>query len=142
LIGSSFGALLAIYYAHRFGDVDKMLLLAPLLQWELDWLSEEGIEQWQEQGTIGIAHYGFGGEIALGFGFYVDGQRYQDSVPPPGAVQIIHGRDDDVVPISRSRIYADKYPDKVELVQLQAGHVLNDHLDMIWDHTESFLLER
>jgi pimeloyl-ACP methyl ester carboxylesterase len=83
LIGSSFGGLVAIYYAHRFGDVDKMLLLAPLLQWELDWLSEEEIEQWQERGIIDIAHYGFGAKITLDYGFYVNGQRYRDSVPPP-----------------------------------------------------------
>jgi pimeloyl-ACP methyl ester carboxylesterase len=134
--------LVAIHYAHRFGDIDRMLLLAPLLQWELDWLSKEEIEQWQEQGTIGIDHYGFGGKITLDYGFCVDGQRYQDSVPPRGAVQVIHGQDDDVVPLRRSRTYADKYPDKVKLVQLQAGHVLNDHLDLIWEHVVSFLLER
>ena len=141
LIGSSFGGLVAIYYAQRFGQVDKMLLLAPLLQGELAWLSEEEIGKWQEQGTLDIAHYGFGGKIALDYGFYVDGQRYRDSVPPPGAVQIIHGQDDDVVPLRKSRIYADKYPDKVELIQLEAGHVLNDRLDVIWDRTVSFLLE-
>jgi len=31
IIGSSYGGLIALHYAHRFGGVEKMLLLAPRL---------------------------------------------------------------------------------------------------------------
>jgi hypothetical protein len=141
LVGSSFGGLVAMYYAHRFKGVGRLLLLAPLLRWRLDWLSEDEIEHWRKQGTVRVPHYGFGGKLPLDFGFYVDGQRYQDSVPPPAAVRIIHGHEDDVVPIAMSRTYAENHPDRVELIEVEAGHVLNDHLDMIWDHVQGFLLE-
>jgi uncharacterized protein len=141
LMGSSFGGLVAMYYAHRYGKVGKILLLAPLLRWRLDWLSEEEIEVWRKQGTVRVPHYGFGGKIPLEFGFYVDGQQYQDGVPPTIPVRIIHGREDNVVPIGTSRRYAARHPDQVELFEVEAGHVLNDHLDMIWEHVQGFLLE-
>ena len=141
LIGSSFGGLVAMYYAHRYGDVGKILLLAPLLRWRLGWLSEEEIQIWRKRGTVRVAHYGFGGKIPLDFGFYKDGQQYQDGVPPAAPVRIIHGREDDVVPIGTSRSYAEKHPDEVELVEVEAGHVLNEHLEMIWEQVQGFLLE-
>jgi uncharacterized protein len=140
LIGSSFGGLVAMYYAHRFGDVDRILLLAPLLRWRLGWLSEDEVEHWRKRGTVRVDHYGFGGRMPLDFGFYVDGQRYEKSVPPPTPVRIIHGQEDDVVSIGMSREYAEKHPDEVELVEVEAGHVLNDHLDTIWEQVQSFLL--
>jgi uncharacterized protein len=142
LIGSSFGGLVAMYYAHRFEGVGKILLLAPLLRWRLGWLSEEEVEHWRKRGTVRIAHYGFGGKIPLDFGFYVDGQRYEDGVPSPGPVRIIHGQDDEVVPIRSSRAYAEEHPDSVELIELEADHVLNEHLDTIWGHVQGFLLDR
>jgi uncharacterized protein len=141
LMGSSFGGLVAMYYAHRYGNVGKILLLAPLLRWRLDWLSEEEIEIWRKRGTVRVPHYGFGGKIHLEFGFYVDGQQYQDGVPPTNPVRIIHGREDNVVPIGTSRRYAAKHPDQVELLEVGAGHVLNDHLNLIWEHVQGFLLE-
>ena len=140
LVGSSFGGLVAMYYAHRYQRVGRILLLAPLLRWRLGWLSEEEIAHWRKQGTALVAHYGFGGKLPLDFGFYADGQQYQDGVPPPAPVRIIHGREDDVVPISMSRRYAE-YPDDVELLEVEAGHVLNDHLNMIWKQVQAFLLE-
>ena len=141
LVGSSFGGLVAMYYAHRFNGVGRILLLAPLLRWRLGWLSEDEIEHWRERGTVRVPHYGFGGKLPLDFGFYVDGQRYQEGVPPPAPVRIIHGHEDDVVPIGMSRRYAKKHQDQVELIEVEAGHVLNDHLDMIWEQVQEFLLE-
>ena len=38
LIGSSFGGLVATHYAHRYGGVRRMLLLAPALRWR-SWAS-------------------------------------------------------------------------------------------------------
>jgi len=140
-VASSFGGLVATYYAHRFGAVTRMLLLAPLLRWKLDWLSEEQVERWREKGTAPIPHYGFGGELPLDFGYYEDGQRYREAAPPAAPTLIIHGRNDETVPIDHSRAYAGQYPDRVRLLELDAGHDLNDHLATIWGQVQEFVLE-
>lgn len=140
-VASSYGGLLATYYGHRFGSVERMLLLAPLLRWELDWLSEGQVAQWKEKGTIPIPHYGFGGELPLHFGYYEDGQRYREAVPPAAPTLIMHGRDDQVVPIRHSQEYAEQYSDRVRLIELDAGHDLNDHLEAIWEQVQAFVLE-
>lgn len=141
LVASSFGSLVATYYAHQFGGVSRLLLLAPLLRWELDWLSAEQVQRWREKGTLAVPHYGFGGEQPLHFGFYQDGQRYQEAAPPAAPTLILHGRHDELVPIERSRAYAGQYPDQVRLIELDAGHHLNDHLATIWEQVQSFVLE-
>lgn len=41
IIGSSYGGLVSTHYAHRFGGVEWMLLLAPGLRWLSGGLSKE-----------------------------------------------------------------------------------------------------
>ncbi len=141
LVASSFGGLVATYYAHWFGGVNRLLLLAPVLQWALDWFSADQVKRWREIGTLLMPHYGFGGELPLHFGYYQDGQRYQEAAPPAAPTVILHGRHDDVVPSQRSRTYAEQYPDEVRLIELEAGHDLNDHLAAIWEQVQAFVLE-
>lgn len=140
-VASSFGGLVATYYAHRFGGIAKMLLLAPLLSWKLGWLSEQQVERWRKNGTAPIPHYGFGGELPLDFGYYEDGQRYREFAPPAAPALIVHGRNDETVPIEHSRAYAEQFPDQVRLIELDAGHDLNDHLATIWEQVQAFVLE-
>jgi len=141
LVASSFGGLVATYYAHRFGGISRMLLLAPLLSWELDWLSAEQVRRWREKGTVPIPHFGFGGELPLDFGYYEDGRRYGQAAPPAAPTLILHGRNDEIVPIEDSRTYASQSPDQVRLIELDAGHDLNDHLETIWEQVQAFVLE-
>lgn len=141
LVASSFGGLVATYYARRFGGVDRMLLLAPLLSWQPNWLSEWQVEQWRKHGFLPIPHYGFGGELPLDFGYYQDGQCYQVAAPPASATLIIHGREDELVPIRHSRAYAQEYPQQVRLIELDAGHDLNGHLETIWEQVQKFVLK-
>jgi pimeloyl-ACP methyl ester carboxylesterase len=77
VIGSSMGALVGLHYAHRFGGVERMLLLAPALSWLSGGLTEEELAQWKE---------------------------------------------------------------RVRLIEVDAGHVLNDRLDFIWGYVQPFLL--
>jgi hypothetical protein len=142
LIGSSLGGLVALHYAHRFGGVERMLLLAPALSWQAVRLSPDELTQWKEAGTTSLFHPAFGEEVPLRYDLQLDGQRYRDPVPPPTPVTIIHGRDDETVPIDHSRAYASAHPDDVHLVEVDAGHDLNGHLDMIWAYVQSFLLAR
>lgn len=140
LVGSSLGGLVALNYAHRFGGVERMLLLAPALTWLSNVVSEEGQAQWEAAGVAPIFHPAFGRTIPLGYGLQWDGQRYSEPVPPPAPAVIIHGVDDETVSVNHSRAYAAAYPDDVRLVEVDAGHDLNGHLDLIWEYVRSFLL--
>jgi pimeloyl-ACP methyl ester carboxylesterase len=140
IIGSSFGGLIALHYAHRFGGVERMLLLAPGLTWLSGGLSEEQLEQWKQAGAAPVFHKAFGGEVPVRYDLQADGLRYLESIPPPAPITIIHGYHDQTVPIAHSRDYATRFPDKVQLIEVDADHDLNGHLEFIWEHVESFLL--
>jgi pimeloyl-ACP methyl ester carboxylesterase len=139
-IGSSLGALVGLHYAHRFGGVERMLLLAPALTYLTGKYTEAELQQWQRAGTIDTAHYAFQREVPLQYDYYLDGLRYLKPVPPPAPLLIIHGQNDEVVPIEHSRQYAASYPDQMQLVEVASNHRLNDQLDLIWEHAQSFLL--
>jgi pimeloyl-ACP methyl ester carboxylesterase len=140
IIGSSYGGLIAVRYALRFGGVDRMLLLAPGLRWLSGGLPEEELEGWRKAGAIPVSHYAFEEMIPVRYDLQVDGLRYLDVVPPPTPVRIIHGAHDTTVPTDDSRAYAAEYPQLVQLIEVDADHDLNDHLDLVWQHVESYLL--
>ncbi len=142
LIGSSLGGLVALHYAHRFGEVERMLLLAPALSWLSGGLTEEELRQWEEADAVSIFHPAFGKEVPLRYDLQLDGRRYREPIPPPALVTIIHGCDDETVPIDHSRAYASAHPDDVHLVEVDTGHDLNGHLDVVWMYVQSFLLAR
>jgi len=140
LIASSLGGLVGLHYVHRFRGVGRMLLLAPGLSWLSGGLSQEELEQWQKAGAEPIFHYAFEEEIPLRYDLHVDGLHYLEPIPPATPITIIHGSDDEVVPIDNSREYAASFPDVVHLIEVNAGHDLNDHLEFIWGYVQSFLL--
>ena len=140
IIGSSYGGLIALHYAHRFGGVERMLLLAPGLFWLSRGLSPEELERWEKAGVELVFHYAFEEEIPLRYDLQVDGLHYLEPVPPATPITIIHGSDDEVVPVDHSRKYAASFPGEVHLVEVNAGHDLNDHLEFIWGYVQSFLL--
>ncbi len=140
IIGSSMGALVGLHYAHRFGGVERMLFLAPALFYPPGGFDEQELERWKEEGVRKFFHYAFGGEIPLRYGHYVDGLQYQRPVPPPAPITIIHGRNDDVVPILHSRDYAAAFPDEARLIEVDSDHRLSDRLEFIWGQVQSFLL--
>jgi hypothetical protein len=140
LVGSSFGGLIALHYAHRFGGVTRMLLLAPAVVWLSGGLSEEELRGWEEAGAAPLLHPAFDREVPIRYDLQLDGLRYLEPVPPAAPTTIIHGRQDETVPIAHSRAYEADYPDDVRLVEVDADHDLNPHLDLIWDYVQSFLL--
>ena len=141
IIGSSYGGLIALHYAHRFGGVEKMLLLAPGLTWLSGGLSEKELEQWKQAGAAPVFHEAFGKEILIKYDLQIDGLRYLEPIPPPAPIIIIHGKDDRTVPIEPARAYAADFPDSVRLIEVDADHDLNGHLDFIWEYVHSFLLD-
>jgi pimeloyl-ACP methyl ester carboxylesterase len=139
LIASSLGALVGLYYTYRFGGVDKMLLLAPVLSYQPVMCSAAELQQWEAEGSINVPHYAFTPESPLRYDFHTDGLHYRQPVPPPTPVMIIHGQNDEVIPIAHSRQYAASFPDKVQLIEVDSDHRLNDQLELIWEQTQLFL---
>jgi pimeloyl-ACP methyl ester carboxylesterase len=140
LIGSSYGGLIALHYAQRFGGVERMLLLAPGLAWLSGGLSDEALAEWERAGAAPVAHPAFDREIPVRYDLQLDGLRYLDRIAPPTPVLIIHGRQDETVPFEHSRQWAARHPEQVQLIEVQAGHDLSPHVDLIWRHTQTFLL--
>ncbi len=137
LIASSYGGLIALHYAHRFGGVEEMLLLAPVLRWRPGGPFPERLALWREEGVIRVPHYALGEELPLRYDIEIDGQRYREPVPPPCPVTIIHGSADGIVPAEDSRRYAATFSAQVRLVEVEADHDLNGHLDLIWEYARS-----
>ncbi len=140
LMGSSLGGLVALHYAHRFGGVDRLLLLAPALRYRRHLLlTPEQLTRWRTEGSMLVDHYGFDRALPLRYDFHLDGLRYRVTPPPPAPMRILHGQHDEVVPIDISRRYAAAYPRQVELVELASDHALTDQLDFIGQDARSFL---
>lgn len=127
VVGSSMGALVGVNYAHRYGGVSRMLLLAPALSYHA------------KERPAKVFHFGFSREIPLREGFHVDAAQYEEPVPPPAPMTIVHGRHDDVIPIAHSQRYAALYPEQVRLIEAESDHRLNDQLDKIWEHLHASL---
>jgi pimeloyl-ACP methyl ester carboxylesterase len=140
IIASSMGALVGLHFAHRFGGVDAMLLLAPALLYG-PVVDDKQLERWKEEGTVQVPHYHFEQEVPLRYDFHIDGLGFRDPIPPPTPITIIHGRNDDVIPIDHSRGYAANFPERVKLIEVDSDHRLNDQLAFIWRQVRSFLLD-
>lgn len=141
IVGSSLGGLVAVHYAHRFGGVDRIVLLAPVLHWYGGGLLEDEMRAWEEAGVAPVFHLAFDKEVPLRFDLELDGRLYREPVPPAAPTLIVHGGRDETVPVAHSRAYAETFPDRVRLVEVDAGHDLNAHLDMIWEGTTAFLAD-
>ena len=138
-IASSLGGLVATRYAERFGGIHNMLLLAPALFYHPWGTSEEKIAYWKQVRVAPVPHHGFQEEVPLRYTFHEDGLGYTQSVPPAADTTIIHGRQDQTVPIEHSREYATAYPDRVDLMEIDADHRLTDKNEFLWEQTRSML---
>ena len=140
LVGSSMGGLVALHYAHRFGGIAGLLLLAPALTYLSGERTGVEMETWQQAGVGEVEHYAFERPLPLRYDIELDGRLYQKAPPPPAPVTLVHGELDQVVPITASRDYADRYPAEVRLVEVAATHTgLNEHLDLIWEELTRLL---
>ena len=140
LIGSSLGGQVALHYAYRYGGIRKLLLLAPALFYSVNRYAPNELAQWQISGVRTLWHDGLQADLPLRYQFHLDRLQYNQPVHPPVPTVIIHGRNDDVVPITGSRQYASANPDNVTLIEVDSDHRLNDQLLLIWDHIQTFLL--
>lgn len=141
LIGSSFGGLTALWVAEQQRQVERLVLLAPALDFStrcLTLLPEAQQKQWRNQGVLNIYHYAEERELPLSFNFIEDLQQYHDnhlqrSLP----TLILQGIHDEVVPVQASRYFA-KNRDWVKLIELDSDHSLASVQEQLWQALCSF----
>lgn len=142
IIGSSLGGLTAAWLAERYPTVQALVLLAPAMGFLDHWLpklGDETVQQWQTQGYYEVYHYSAQRPLPLHYGFVDDARQYGDdqlgrSLP----TLILHGRSDEVIPITASQRYAASRP-WVELVELDSDHSLGNVLPDCWQAIASFM---
>lgn len=141
LIGSSFGGLTAVWLAQKYFQVQRLVLLAPAFGFPGNWFDkfpQAELKQWQRSGYKDIYHYGEERLLPLHYEFLRDGNRYNiDDLKRSLPTLIIHGKNDDVVPIEVSRNYANQH-DTVKLIELDSDHGLNDARERIWQEIQDF----
>jgi len=141
LIGSSLGGLTAARVAERDPRVRAVILMAPAFQLVARWREQLGAEwdTWRATGWREVADYTTGGMAKIDFGFVEDVEAVDVGYPDVRVpTLILHGTQDDVVPIERSRTFASGKP-WVRLVELADGHELVHSLPTLLAESETFL---
>ena len=141
LIGSSFGGLTAAWVVEQCPQVQRLILLAPAFDFLSHWTPKLGVQQmrqWRQVGQIDVYHHGSQNYQPLRYDFIKDAMQYdeedlQRSLP----TLILHGRQDDVIPIQASRDYA-ATRSWVELIELDGDHGLVCDRTAIWAAVQSF----
>ena len=142
LIGSSMGGYLAALYAGRHPSVKKLLLLAPAFEFLERWPRTLGpaVEaEWRRTEYMDVYHYGQKQQVRLHVGLLDDAAQYDAYPSFDQPALILHGKDDDVVPVANSERYAAEHPN-VRLEVVPGGHEMVGVLKEVWRRAESFLL--
>jgi uncharacterized protein len=141
LIGSSLGGLTSARTAERDPRVIGLVLMAPAFQIAARWRDQLGpaFDEWRRVGSREVMDYTTKQPARVDFGFWEDCHAvdvgYPDVTVP---TLIIHGRNDDAVPVERSRTFAQGRKN-VRLIEVDDGHELIDSLPLILAETEAFL---
>jgi len=142
VIGSSFGGLTAARFAEQNLSVQRLILLAPAFNFLSEWfpkLGEEKLNQWKIQGYLSVYHYAEKRDLPLHYQFLEDLSQYPDEqLQRQIPTLILHGINDEVIPIQASRNYLKTRP-WVRLVELNSDHSLENVLDLIWQEIRNFL---
>lgn len=142
VIGSSLGGLTAARLAERDPRVTGLILLAPAFQLITRWREQlgPGWEDWRRSGWRAITDHTTGASTRVDFGFAEDVEAIDVEFPDVRIpTLILHGRQDDAVPIDHSRRFAVGRPN-VRLIELDDGHELMASLPRILVESDAFLV--
>lgn len=141
LIGSSLGGLAAAWTAQGCPTVERLILLAPAFDLLVAWLprlGRAGVQQWRTTGAVEQFHYGLGCFQSLDYGFVTDLETYDEShLSRPVPTLILHGRQDETIPIDASDRFAKERP-WVTLIELESDHGLGNSVSRIWREIQDF----
>lgn len=142
VIGSSLGGLTAAWLAQHCPQIERLVLLAPAFGFIQNWLQclpPDQLITWETSGWLNIYHYGDRREIPLAYGFVTDALGYDEAqLTRAVPTLILHGRKDEVVPVTASKIYASRRS-WVDLQVVDSDHTLTDVLPQVWQASAEFL---
>ncbi len=131
IVGSSMGGFASAVALSRRPDlVIGAVLLAPAVGIHDKWANEygaEGMESWREEGTKAYWHNGWEKFIELPYSFWTE-CRDAAAVVVKHPCVILHGVQDDVVPIGNSEALAARSPGVREVIRTEDGHRLAESL--------------
>ncbi|HEY9860193.1 MAG TPA: YqiA/YcfP family alpha/beta fold hydrolase [Candidatus Obscuribacterales bacterium] len=141
LIGSSLGGLTAARIGQQNSQVQRLVLLAPAFGFLSHWLSrlgEEQVRRWQTEKYLSVYHYGEKRSLPLSYDFVLDASQYkEESLQRSIPTLILHGLNDEVIPIHASRNFAANRP-WVDLIELDSDHALANVMPDIWENITDF----
>ena len=140
LIGSSLGGLTAAHLGQQYSQVQRLVLLAPAFGFLSHWLPKLGeeLQRWQQEKYLKVYHYGEKRSLPLDYDFVTDAHQYQEkNLQRPIPTLILHGKQDEVIPIQASRDFARLRP-WVELIELDSDHALGNVTSEIWQAIRLF----
>jgi uncharacterized protein len=141
ILGSSLGGLVAAWLGQRNPCVERIVLLAPAFEFLPHWQQQIGptqLEQWQKDGFIEVYHPVEERSLPLGYSFWTDASQYHEvDLNRPVPTLMVHGVNDEVIPVDVSRRYVAQRP-WCQLLEMQSDHGLTDVLPEIWAATQQF----
>lgn len=152
LIGSSFGGLTAAWVAERaacrpttaVNPIASLVLLAPAFGFPRSWGETEPgateLAAWEAAGTRLVYHHAEARDLPLKYEFWRDSsadhwQAHHLQHPVP--TLIVHGQQDEVIPLTRSQDYARDRP-WVKLMAIPGDHALMEASDVLWQAAAAF----
>jgi uncharacterized protein len=125
----------AAHLAQQHPQVQRLVLLAPAFGFLSHWLpklGEEELQRWQREKYLMVYHYGEKRSLPLSYDFVTDAAEYkEEKLQRPIPTLILHGKQDEVIPIQASRDFALQRP-WVELMELESDHGLGNVMTEIW----------
>ncbi|MBL1199343.1 MAG: alpha/beta fold hydrolase [Nostoc sp. GBBB01] len=141
IIGSSLGGFTATHLAQQYLQIQRLVLLAPAFGFLSHWLpklTNEEIQRWQQEKYLMVYHYEEGRLLPLNYNFVTDTAKYQEEIlQRPISTLILHGKNDEVIPIEASRDFERSRP-WVELVELDSDHALGNVMEEMWQAIRLF----
>jgi len=141
VFGSSLGGLTAARLAERDARVSGLVLLAPAFQLVARWRETLGPawDDWQRTGWREVHDYTTGQPARVDWGFVEDVRAIDVGFPDVRIpTLILHGTEDDVVPVANSRRFAAGRPN-VQLIELADGHELIASLPRLLAEAAAFV---
>ena len=141
IMGSSYGGLAIANASERFAERNlRLVLLAPAFGLAENFRSivgAQGLIEWENTGSRAYFHHGFGHEVEFGWDFITSADEMSWPTLHHRTI-ILHGRQDDIVPIESSRKVSESN-ELVQLIEVEDGHRLADSLYFIPVAVQRFL---